>query len=292
LHLAQKGCRSLTLRMGFVPFATMRFSTLSLLLILAIAAACGGSGATDTSNAVSSTGPEALTLPSDEDILAKAYDTGYSAPDGFFVDERAASTRSYTVHHVLDTSDSFELCTDDLVEAQAWEETDNASRAVSGYYVNTHENARYFEIVRELAYTEDVGNITNPTSPGYARVFKCNHTNRDGVDRSLLDGYAGKLSHGRLDAGNLREFTEYLWQFTFFNVSRKAVIDSYPGSDSLQHTLLLAFVVNQGFDACDRVDVTEWRFTANPSTGEITREFDTVKSFEAKVTDGVPAFCQ
>jgi len=190
---------------------------------------------------------------------------------------------------VLDDSNSYERCTDDLVEAQDWEAADNASRAVSGYYVTSYENDRYFEFVRELAYTEDVGNIGDPTSPGFARVFKCNHTNRDGVDRMLLDGYAGRLNPERLDADSLREFTEYLWQFTFLNVKAKKVVAS--DGDGLQHTLLLALLVNQGDRACDRVDVVEWRYRADPSSGEITRRFVRLRSFEARFDAGIPAFC-
>lgn len=271
----------------------MKLSTLSLLPILVVAAACGGSGSADPGKTGANERQD-IALPDDADILAKAYDSNYSVPADFFVDERASTTRSYTIHHVLDESGSFELCSDDLVQAQAWEAADNAARAVSGYYVTSYENERYFEFVRELAYTGDVGNISEPTSPGYARVFKCSHTRRDGVDRTLVDGYAGHIPGQRIGAATLRDFTEYLWQFTFFNVSHKKVIDSYaaPASAGLQHTLLLAFVINQGTAACDRIDVIEWRHTADMTTGDISRRFDTVRSFEATLVDGIPTLCQ
>lgn len=280
--------------MGRLPLDTMKISTQSLLPLLAIAAACGGSGSTEPGTTQDFTaGSPAHALPSDAVIMSKAYDNSYSVPDGFFVDERAGTTRSYTVHHVLDASASFEVCSDDLVDAQALEEADNNSRAVSGYYVTSHETARYFEFVRELAYTEDVGNINDLTSPGYARVFKCDYTNRDGVDRSLLDGYSGRINPERLNAATLREFTEYLWQFRFFNTTHKKVLSSYSSSvsDALQHNLLLAFVHNQGQEACDRVDVVEWRFSADAANGEISRQFETVRSFEATVSAGIPALC-
>ena len=271
----------------------MKLHAKALLPMLAIAAACGGSGSTPELQAETISAPATKALPTNEQIVAKVYDSTYSVPDDFFVDERASMTRSYTVHHVLDESSSFELCTDDLVVAQAWEEADNASRAVNGYYVTSYENERYFEFARELSFTEDVSNISDLTSPGFARVFKCSHTNRDGVDRQLPDGYAGRLNPEILDAQTLRDYTEYLWQFRFFNVSDRKVIDSFSESRAsrLQHTLLLALVTNQGADRCDLIQVVEWRFSADPSNGEIQKSFDTVRRFEARLVDGQAAIC-
>lgn len=273
----------------------MKPSTFSLLPVLICAAACGGSGGGE--GPVSTTGKGSTTIasmPSDGDILRLVYESEYHVPDGFFVDERTATTTaSYTVHHVLDTTGSYELCSDDLVEAQAWEQADNDSRAVDGYYVTSYENDRYFEFVRELDYDQDIGNITAPTTPGYARVFKCAHTNRDGVDRALLDGYSGTLDTARVDSAMLRGFTEYMWQFRFFNVSRKLVLDSYgfESGPDVGHTLLLAFVINQGSDRCDRIDVIEWRFVAERASGEIMKSFETVHSFEASNDNATPAIC-
>ena len=272
----------------------MKIKTKALLPILAIATACGGSGSTTEPQATTNDAPVAKALPTNEQIVAKVYDSDYSVPDDFFVDERASMTRSYTVHHVLDQSSSFEQCTDDLVVAQAWEQADNESRAVNGYYVTSYENDRYFEFARELSFTEDVSNIGDITSPGFARVFKCSHTNRDGVDRQLLDGYAGRLNPSTLDAHALRDFTEYLWQFRFFNVSAKKIIDSSAESAgaTLEHTLLLALVTNQGTDRCDLVELVEWRFSANPANGEIQRTYDTVRSFETRLVDGEASICE
>jgi hypothetical protein len=274
---------------------TMKISNLSLLPVLLIAAACGGSGSDANDNSLNNKDLASVSqAPTDAEIMALAYDPEYSVPAGFFVDERAETTnRSYSLHHVLDASNSYELCTNDLVEAQAWEQSDNDSRAVNGYYVTSIENDRYFEFVRELDYTQDLGNITDPTSPGYARVFKCDYADRNGVDRNLLDGYSGMLPAEAAAAQRLREFTEYLWQFRFFNVQRKIVVESNGGrsGNNLTHTLLLAFVVNQGSGRCDRVDVTEWRFTRDSSTGEVTRDFQTIRSFEAELISGVPQTC-
>ena len=263
-------------------------------LVALFAAACGGSGSNDSAKP-GATPPAAAVpqIPADSDIAAKAYDPGYSVPDNFFADLRSDTAGSYTIHHVLDDSQSYELCSDDLVEAQAWEQADNASRAVNGHFVTSIETDRYFEFVRELSYTQDVGNIATPTTPGFARIFKCEHTNRDGVDRNLRDGYAGRIDPGLLSGARLRDFTEYLWQFAWFNASRKKVIASHAGDvpGSVRHTLLLALVNNQGTGACDRIDVVEWHFDADTATGEIMRRFDLHHSFEATLEGGVARLC-
>ncbi|MDH3433770.1 MAG: hypothetical protein OEM60_07925, partial [Gammaproteobacteria bacterium] len=114
----------------------MKISAHFLIPLLLLAAACGGSGSTDTSKSAGDTrdlGTPAA-LPTDAEISALVYDNFYSVPAGFFVDERANTDRSYTLHHVLDESRSYELCSDDFAVAMAWEEADNGSRNVQGYY--------------------------------------------------------------------------------------------------------------------------------------------------------------
>ena len=262
-------------------------------LVALFAAACGGSGSPESAKPAASPAAAAPQLPADADIAAKAYDPDYFAPDGFFADLRADTVGSYTIHHVLDSSQSYELCSDDLVEAQVWEEADNASRAVNGYFVTSFETDRYFEFVRELSYTQDVGNVSTPTTPGFARVFKCSHTNRNGVDRNLTDGYSGRIDPALLSGSRLRDFTEYLWQFAWFDVSHRKVVASRSGGTpgSLRHTLLLALVNNQGAGACDRIDVVEWHFDANTESGEISRRFELHHSFEATLEGGVARLC-
>ena len=273
----------------------MKISHYILVPVMAIAAACGGSGSSDSTSApaTTNTATHAPALPSNSEIAALIYNTSYSVPSGFFVDERAATDRSYTIHHVLDESSSFELCTDDYAEALAWEEADNASRSVQGYFVESYDNERYFEFVRELSYENDIGNVDDNTTPGYARVFKCSNTNRDGVDRSLLSGYAGRLNAHPLDQDTVRIFAEYLWQFTFFPTSRKKVLDSYGSStvSTLDRTLVLAFATSQGADQCDRVEVVRWTFSADRTSGEVSKTFTTAHLFEAQNDSGTVTVC-
>lgn len=275
----------------------MRKSAFILLPLILATVSCGGGGsaaapATQTNTAQSVTAPA---MPDDYDIIAKIYDPYYSVPADFFVDERAGMSQSYTIHHVMDDSLSYELCTDDFAIAESWEAADNASRSVNGYYVGAYENDRYFEFIRELSYNDDVGNIDDLTSPGFARIFKCSNISRDGVDRSLLSGFAGKLNVQPVNSGAVGDFAEYFWQFTFFPERYKKVLDSYASgtaTGNAEQTLLLGFASSQGYGRCDLVEVVEWRFSADRQTGDIVSTFDVVRSFEAELVDGSPRLCQ
>lgn len=274
----------------------MRISKFLWIPLLSVAAACGGSGSSASAVAESTIGAASQNdaMLTDSQIIALVYDNHYSVPAGFYVDERAQTDRSFTIHHVLDNSDSYEVCTDDYAEALAWEEADNASRSVQGYFVESYENERYFEFARELSYNSDVGNIDDITSPGFGRVFKCSNTSRDGVDRMLLSGFAGTLNAHPLDADSVRVFSEYLWQFTFFPNSRKKVIGmraaETPGE--LQHVLELAFATNQGSGNCDLIEIVDWRFSANRQSGAVEHHFEITRTFEARLDTAGPVLCQ
>jgi len=232
-------------------------------------------------------------IPSQEEIIAAIYDSSYTVPDTFFVDERADTPQSYTLYHLKDVSVSYELCTDDFDQARQWEDTDNTERSVSGSYAGSYQNDNYFEFIRELYYPNSVGNVAGTTSPGFARVFKCSNVNRNGVDRNLRDGFAGILNVRPLSLGAVREFSEYMWQFVFFETSQRKVLRTYSTElqTTLEHTLLLGFAINQGTGRCDRIEVVDWIFSADKSNGQINKEFLLLFSFEAQVVDSIPELC-
>lgn len=263
----------------------------TLYLLLVLVTGCGGASVSSEQPPV--VAADKPTIPGDE-IIARVYDADYKLPADFFVDERADTPRSYTVYHVKDASLSYELCTNEYDEALAWEEADNAARSVSGTFVESHENEQYFEFVRELSYPDAVGNVQGVTSPGFARVFKCASVNRDGVDRNLRHGYGGVINARPLSAGVVRHFAEYLWQFAYFDNPKRKVLDSFtiPNPQAIEHTLRLAFVINQGFDRCDRIEIIDWVFSARREDGQVERRFDLQRAFEARVVNGVPERCQ
>lgn len=271
----------------------MRASTIVSVSLLVFAVSCGGASVDSGTGTATSSYQESVQTPDDQEIARLIYDPDYSVPDGFFIDARATTPGSYTIHHVLDHSGSYEVCSNDYQSALNMEAADNASRAVRGTFVSSTESARYFEITRELAYNDGVGSITEPTSPGYARIFKCSNTERDGVDRNLLHGYAGTINARPIDAETIREFTEYLWQFRFFATGHRIVLSSVGDAREavLGHTLQLAFRRSQGPDLCDLIEVAEWRFSVDTASGEVAKQFSMLRSFEARLSGGVPSLC-
>lgn len=232
--------------------------------------------------------------PSNEEVIAAVYDGTYSVPVNFYVDERAQTSESYSLYHVKDQSNSYEICTNDITEAANLEAADNQSRAVNGEYISLYENNLYFEFVRELSYPDDIGNVPGSTSPGFARVFKCASIDRFGVDRNLYTGFGGTLNERPLSAATLQLSTEYLWQFEFFPAGRPKILESTSTelADSHDHSLLLAFAINQGVGNCDRIEVIDWNFSANKQSGEVTRAFRFLFAIEAEIVGGVPELCQ
>ncbi len=193
----------------------------------------------------------------------------------------------------MNDTGSFERCTDDFSEALAWEDADNASRAVQGRFVGTVENDRYFEFARELSYGASIGNIGDIVSPGFARVFKCSDTQREGVDRNLHDGYAGRINARPLTDETVRVFTEYLWQFTFFPTARKKVLASTGSAtpDALERTLLLGFALSGGANGCDRIELVEWTFSTDRQSGETNKSWQLLDEFSARLQNGSPVLC-
>ena len=83
-------------------------------------------------------------------------------------------------------------------------------------------------------------------------------------------------------ATDVRNFTEYMWQFSFFTAARKKVLHSLSTetSQAWVQTLRLALVTSQGAGRCDRIDVVDWDFEVDKSSGDITKNFEVIRSLD------------
>lgn len=264
---------------------------LTVLCFCLLVACEGGDGSTVTPPVANA---KPRLFPSDADILSRAYDPLYRVPDDFLVDERAGTTQGFSVHHVKNESGLYELCTNDFSQALAWETSDNESASVQGPFTGAIETEKYFEFIRELSNSNGIGNITNSTSPGFARVFKCTYVNRDGIDRHIRNGDAGTLNIEQLSEEAIRDFSEYMWQFTFFWPAAKTVLETFSSESAsdYQHTLLLAFLTQRSTEQCDLIEVVDWVFSVDKKDGRVRKEFMPVYELEAQLdVSGKPKLC-
>lgn len=230
-----------------------------------------------------------------QEAIDLIYNTTYRYPDGYYFDMRDDVTRSYTLYHVKDPSISYELCTDNFDDAMTWEQADNDSRVVQGIFVGWEENEKYWEFYRELDYSNagSIGNISDITSPGFARIYKCSYVNRDGVDRNNFNGYGGILN-ADLNEQVVREFVQYTNFFNFWwpRTAKTLQFSSNETNEEFIHTLLLGLRTNQGTDKCDLIQLLDWRWTASKTTGNMERVLYNVDQFEADLINGVPVICE
>ena len=123
---------------------------------------------------------------------------------GFFVDLNAHdTTRSYTRASCARQRRSPTSSVPTISSKHRnGKHADNASRAVNGLLRHNPWKRSLLRIrPRARATSRTSATSATPTSPGYARVFKCDHTEPDGVDRNLLDGYSGHSPRARSDDG-------------------------------------------------------------------------------------------
>jgi hypothetical protein len=102
------------------------------------------------------------------------------------------------------------------------------------------------------------------------------------------------LNRRPLSATELRDLSEYLWQFTKYNNVGYAVLASSgsAGAASLSHTLHIGVLARAAISSsCDRVDVITWQHTLDTATGTLQLEVTTLWSFGAREAAGVVSLC-
>ena len=257
--------------------------------------ACGGGGGDTSTPAPAANAPPRPVEQSDLQIAQSVYGTGPRTPAGFYSDPVPSGYGYVATMHLKNASVDatvavseplYELCTDDWNQALAWSELSAHNDAQYSDLVATNDDPRYFEFGRVRQ--------GDPTFYLRARVFKCAYLDRS--DENLRDaaGPAGKLNRRPLTAAELRDLSEYLWQFTQYNNSGYAVLKSSGSSTAtaLSHVLHIGSVARGGIAAsCDRVDVIEWRHDLDLATGSLQLEVTTLWSFGARESAGVASLC-
>jgi hypothetical protein len=265
-------------------------------LAAVVLSACGGGGSGDSAAPTpSASAPPRPVTQSDLQIAQSVYGLGPRTPVGFYADA-APSGHDYvsTVHlknsdidaAVIAPQPLHELCTDDWNQALSWSELGAENSPQYSDLVETNDDPRYFEFGRVRQ--------GDPTFYIRARVFKCAYLDRAAANLRASAGPAGTLNRRPLTGTELRELSEYLWQFTLYNNVGHAVLETSGAASgsALTHTLHIGKLIRDGISSsCDRVDVIAWRHTLDTATGSLTLEATTLWSFGAHEAAGVVSLC-
>lgn len=260
-----------------------------------VLSACGGGGGDSSAPAPTASAPPRPVVQSDLQIAQSVYGVGPRTPVGFYADPPPSGHGYVSTMHVKNASVDaavvapeplYELCTDDWNQALAWSELSAQNEPQPSDLVETNDDPRYFEFGRVRQ--------GDPTFYVRARVFKCAYLDRAAANLRAPAGAAGQLNRRPLTAAELRDLSEYLWQFTSYNNVGYAVLASGGSSSAaaLMHTLHIGSLARSALSStCDRVDVISWRHTLDATTGSLQLEVATLWSFGARESAGVVSLC-
>lgn len=259
-----------------------RVAGLGLALALS---SCGEESSSDSSG----TGGTAALAAGDEAIAAQLYAGTSRTPAGFVTDPVPSSFEQVTTYHLKSeppaapATTTFELCTDDWSQAFAWSEQ-AATRAPEYLdFVANETAAGYFQFDRVPR--------GQPERYVRMRVYRCGYLDRTGVNLSAASGYAGTFNRRPLDAAALRGLAEYLWLFTPYNNSGHAAVASETrAGTSLSHAITIASLAT-GTSGCDRVTLTEWTHSVEPTSGALALSVTPLREFRVRRDAGSLAGC-
>lgn len=253
-------------------------------------AACGGGGGSDSAAGSPPPVSARAVSQSDAEIAALLYSDSARTPPGFYADSAAPVAGYVTTAHLKNTdlapaSTQHELCSDDWNDALAWSEMVASNATPYADLVATDSNTRFLEF----------GRVPRGQADTYQRmrVYRCAYLDRGSVD--LLTGgiNAGQLNRRPLTSADLRELSEYLWQFTSFNNFGNVVLLSsgVAAAARLEHTLHIAQLQRAPAGGCDRIDVVAWRHAADVASGGLQRNQQPLWTFGARQVSGVIELC-
>jgi hypothetical protein len=257
--------------------------------------ACGGGGGDSAAPTPGASAPPRPVEQSDLQIAQSVYGSGPRTPAAFYSDPQPSGYGYVSTMHVKNANVDatvaapeplYELCTDDWNQALAWSELSAQHDPQYSDLVATNDDPRYFEFGRVRQ--------GDPTFYVRARVFKCAYLDRSSANLRDSAGPAGQLNRRPLTAAELRDLTEYLWQFTQYNNVGYAVLKSSGSSSGteLTHTLHLGSLVRGALSStCDRVDVIGWQHTLDTASGDMELEVQTLWSFGAHEASGAVSLC-
>ena len=286
----------------------MNMRNILLMLSLTTLAACGGGGGASGSSAPASVSNQPASVPApvvnspapaansaDLTLADRLYKGDVRTPAGFDVEARPANVLgTLSTRHIKNTdlatgpqamSPTYEACTNDMAQAIDWSERQATWNGQYSDLVEVRSDEHFFEVVR--VPRADV------TAMLRHRVFRCDYLDRAGTDLRSDSGAAGRMNQRPLNAAELEELSEYLWQFTMFNNADYAVESSSSATNGnlIVQTIRMGQLVRGAAGSCDTVQVSDWTHTMNATDGSLTRALTPVRSYQVKSTSSGISSC-
>jgi len=210
-------------------------------------------------------------------LAAQLYAGTPRTPAGFLADPAPPSFSQVATYHLkarqidANAPTQYELCSDDWNEALAWSETVAQQAPTYLDLVGNTSTERYYEFDRVPH--------GDPQRYERMRVLRCAYLDRSGVDLDGDNAFAGTLHAQPIDAAVLGGLAEYLWEFSEYDNVNHAVVSSAArlATTGLAHTLTLASL--ERGTACDRVLLSEWTHSVDPSTGDLASTVTSLREF-------------
>jgi len=222
------------------------------------------------------------------------YTDSQRKPANFYTEPPPSGLGAVATMHLKNTDvntgtvSQYELCSDDWNQALAWSEASATNSASYANLVATDTTARYFEFSRLRDST--------PSLYIRARVYRCTYLDRSSVNLQSVATTAraaGRLNASQVSATELRTLSEYLWQFTMYNNTGNAVLQSAGANTSqgLSHTLYIASLTRAGGGTCDSIDVVTWTHTVDSATGMLQLRVEEGWSYGVRRNGGLIEYC-
>jgi len=169
---------------------------------------------------------------------------------------------------------SYELSSNDFVEAMNWSEQSVVLQTSYKQLVDTTETLLYYQFTR-----------VDPTAPQFIhlnRVLKANALDRNGVDSS----YKGRITLVNMTVSDVKYIVEYLWTFTMNNNYGNAVLSSSITESSTEFVYFMQQAsLNSNFSgSCDAIDVYDVRYTVSKASGFIRKSETLNQTIKARRT--------
>lgn len=210
----------------------------------------------------------------DQLVIEKAYSKSYSYPDGFNYDANSDGTPYYenTVSIRASENSWVELHTNEKQQAKSWSEISSLTSAYYRDLVEERETDKFFEFKRVFS--------ANPNDIILSRIHKSSYF-IPAYDKFKSSESIGTLKVSPINKDIAKIFIEYMWT-NYLIGHRDKVLENtvIEHPDKVQYNLKSVNVIVGDFGLCDKIEVKNFDFYIDKSTGAVTYTSNKIKELK------------